>query len=456
MKNVKYSNNKGFTLIELIIAMALLGLIVLGSFSMLNFGNRVHRMTVDEYQLQSSVRMAMEKTNKIIRYSTALFAIPETSFKETNLSSGWNYIGVSDDKKEIVNYQWDNTLSRHVKEVIVPTQANVIYNLRFEKTNPQEKDNLLKFFIEVSVDGSSFKKMDIGSELETLNTLQIISYGSAANPATAIAYKGEERPDSVVGHIAMVLDNSGSMANNMAGSDSGATNTRRIAILKTEAKNIIDEFAKESNIDISLVPFSTSANNPKPFRNASINTADLKTDVDNLNALGGTNTGDGIRRAYKGLQSHNATLSSGVTASNYVIILVDGVTTFASVAPTTAFTYITDGNNILDASSEYRNRSPYKATGQIAGNGSSIDASGEAYVNLMGGMIKNNNFAKVYVIGFSSNSNDLLSVNDIAAACGATSDRVFSANDATKLNQVFETIRQEIVNDLWYLQGPKL
>lgn len=453
---MKPKNHRGFTLIELVIVIALLGIVTTVSFSMLNFGTKVHRMAVDEYQLQSSVRLALEKTNQIVRYSTALFAVPETSFQESNLTPGWSYFGVSEDKTEIVNYRWNNTLTQHVKEVVVASQTNIFYNLRFEKINPHNEDSLLRFFIEASIDGSVFKKLDMNSEVETFNTLQIINYGSASNPATAIAYRSDNRQDSVIGHVAMVLDTSGSMAWNMAGNDSGAANTRRIAILKNEAKNLINGFAQESNIDISLVPFSTSANNPKSFRNARLETASLISDIDSLTAEGGTNTGDGIRRAYRGLQAHNSTLGPGITASNYVIILVDGVTTFASVEKTSTIDYITHGNNILDDTSEYRHRSPNNSIGQIAGNGSSLDARGTAYVNLMGGMLRNNNFAKTYVIGFSSKNSDLLSVNDIANACGAPPDRVFIAGGADDLSQVFEAIRHEIINDLWHLKGPNL
>ncbi|TCT16900.1 prepilin-type N-terminal cleavage/methylation domain-containing protein [Natranaerovirga pectinivora] len=453
---MRLKNNKGITLVELLIGIALLGIISTIIFSMLNFGTKVHKMSLEEYQLQSSIRMALEKTNQIIRYSTALFAIPETSFQESNLTPGWHYFGVSEDKKEIINYRWDNTIAQHVKEVLVAHQNNISYNLRFEKISSHSEDNLLRFFVEASIDGTVYKKIDINSEIETFNTLQIINYGSDTNPATAVAYRGEDRQDSVIGHIAMVLDTSGSMAWNMAGNDSGPASTRRIAILKNEAKNLINGFAQESNIDISLVPFSTSANNPKPFRNARLETASLISDIDSLIAVGGTNTGDGIRRAYRGLQAHNSTLGPGITPSNYIIILVDGVTTFASVEKTSAINYVTHGNNILDHSSEYRNRSPWNSTGQIAGNGSSLDSHGTAYVDLIGSMIRNTNFAKVYVIGFSSRASDLLSVNDIANACGAPPERVFLAGDGNDLSVVFETIRYEIVNDLWHLKGPNL
>lgn len=91
----------------------------------------------------------------------------------------------------------------------------------------------------------------------------------------------------------------------------------------------------EDNIDIKLVPFNTSANSSDDavyaFRNAKIYTSALLTAVNNLSPGGGTNTGDGLRRAYWALYNHNHEVGAGVRASNYLIVLVDGVTTFGSV-----------------------------------------------------------------------------------------------------------------------------
>lgn len=447
---------KGFTLVEMIVVVALIPVIIGVAFSILNFGRTVHQRIIDDYILQSSIRNTLEETNRIVRYSNAMFAIPESRFYEGNLDSGWDYFGVSDDKSQIVQYRWDGTQGDHEKRVIVDTQQGLLYNFVFEKINPHDEDSLLRFFIEVSVDGGAFKRMDIESELQAFNSLQIIDYGSGTDPATAIAYRTDDRPESIVGHITMVLDVSGSMNRNLSGSESGPASSRRVYILREEAKRMINEFAQEDNIDISLIPFSTSANNPMPFRNARTQTASLLNDVDSLTAVGGTNTGDGLRRAYWQLRQHNSTLPQGVTASNYTIILVDGVTTFASVEPVsgTPLQYVTHANDVPDSESEYRHRHPDNPTGQIAGIGSALDSRGEAYVDLMGGYLRNNNFSKSFVIGFSAVPAELASVNDIAQATGAYPNRVYIAASGDDLADVFNSIREEIVNDLWHLMGP--
>jgi len=130
------------------------------------------------------------------------------------------------------------------------------------------------------------------------------------------------------------------------------------------------------------------------------------------------------------------------------------VTTFASVVSNSDRSFYTIDGNVREG---YLDRNdPRDTSGQIAGNGSSLDAKGTGYVNRIGSDLRSGGFAKAYVIGFSAISSELNSVNDIAAACGATADRVFRAGSQDDLSQVFDTIQQDIVNDLWYLQGPQI
>ncbi|WP_425449555.1 VWA domain-containing protein [Dethiothermospora halolimnae] len=448
--------NKGFTLIELIIAMALLSIIIALSFSVLNFSGKAFKVSTEEYELQSSMRLAVEEVNNIVRYSTALFTVPESSFEEDNLTAGWDYFGVRNVKvndnpkvieSEIVIYKYDGDMDTHIPQVIVPAKENITYDLFFDKTSPHDKDKLLKFIIEASIKKKNSgdegaKKITIESKTEALNALQVVDRGTDLSMATAIAYRSDDRPDSIVGHIAMVLDTSGSMNLNLQGYSASEEKKKRINILKKEAKELITSFAKEANVDISLVPFATSANKPKSFKNAQSKVEELTNDIDGLEAEGGTNTGDGLRRAYYQLKSHNEELIEGTTANNYIIVLVDGETTFYSARRGSgrSLYYITRDGDI------------YEST-QVYGNGSSLDQKGVDYVNKIGSMIKTNNFAKVFVIGFSSGAGD---VNYIATACGASSEHVYQAGSPEELNKVFSTIRQEIINDLWHLMGPKL
>ncbi len=139
--------------------------------------------------------------------------------------------------------------------------------------------------------------------------------------------------------------------------------------------------------------------------------------------------------------------------------MVDGVTTFATVKKQINLDYYTSSGNVFPddrhstSSTEFRNRSGGHADGQIAGSGSSIDTTVTTYVNKMGGSLKNE-IRRAYVIGFSNISEDLNSVNDIASAVGASPSNVFRAGSQEELEKALEEIKNDIINDFWFLKGP--
>ena len=479
MGQKQFKKNKGVTLIELVIAISLLGLIGTTVFSLLFYGVRVVNKSNEEVDVQHATRMVLYETSDIIRYASAVFTIPQSSFRPDNLDIGWNYVGINEVVIEpaqngnpavighnIVNYTYNKNTNSHDATVLLSGQPGIHYSFVFNKASPHNVDNLLAFTIEGFPEGSLDEfgmpraTLSVTTEVEARNSLQIIDLATPGDPAYAIAYRNDERQKSVVGHVVMVLDTSGSMSYDMAGRTPQQWNFNppsRISILKMEANQMIDSFAQEDNIDIGLVPFATSANTPGgapiQFYNSNISVDNLKSRISALDAVGGTNTGDGLRRAYWAFKTHNATVPSGVVAKNYLIILVDGVTTFASVISNANRNYYEVDGNVNEG---YLDRNPFEPNGQIAGNGSSLDAKGTGYVNLCGSKLQSGNFAKAYVIGFSALSSDLNSVNDIAAACGAPAERVFRAGSQDDLSVVFSTIQQDIVNDLWFLQGPQL
>ncbi len=469
MKNKFLRSRKGFTLLEVLIAMGILSVVMALAFSMLLFGNRLLVISENEYNFQFATRMALYSTSDSIRYSTAVFTIPKSSFRADNLDTDWDYIGIVEtaEGQEIVKYTYNNETGVHDATVLVPARSGVKFLFTFTKVNPADEDSLLQFSIQTipagSVDEYGRPKPDltVTSEVEALNSLQVIDLSTVSDPAVAIAFKPDERKKTVVGHISFVMDVSASMADTLDGHSAGYHGaSSRISILQAEAKTLINKFAQEDNIDIALIPFETSANTSQyythAFRNAKTATAQLITDINNLRADGGTNTGDGLRRAYYALQTHNAEARAiGNTPSNYLIILVDGVTTFASVISDRNRTFVTADGNVDVSGYLDRGRDEYSPTSQIAGNGSTLDPAGTAYVNAIGHFYKDHSFAKVYVIGFSSLRSELESVNDIAEAC-STSSRVFTADSSDALNTVFSEIQQDIVQDLWYLQGPNL
>ncbi|MEA4890470.1 MAG: vWA domain-containing protein [Clostridiaceae bacterium] len=431
-------SKKGVTLVELIIVSALVIVVMSLGLNLLLFGNKAQAVSTDEYELQTAARIASETTNKIVRYSTAVFTINESSFREDNLTAGWNYFGISPDKTEIVQYTYDAVNKTHIKTAVISAQTGMTYRLRFWKNDKSNDNKLLSFAIEAIKDGSAVKKIDIDTQLEALNSLQVIDRSTLSDPATALAYRSDERPMAIYGAISMVLDRSGSMDWDIYGNNTYTESNKRISILRTEAAKLVNAFAKEQNISISLAPFSTSGNSVGPFYSAANETSSLLGSISGLSANGGTNTGDGMRRGYYQIVNFNLN-HSDITCKNYMIILVDGVTTYYT----------------------WKNGNYYLAAGGISesydveGFGGSLDPDGTRYVDRVGSMIRSYaNGIKTYVIGFSANHDDLGSIQDIADAAGTDAGNVYQYASDRDLGVIFEAIRKDILNDLWVINGP--
>jgi hypothetical protein len=66
--------------------------------------------------------------------------------------------------------------------------------------------------------GNKIGHINIVSQTEALNSLQVIHNGTYADPAVAFAYRSDDRsdPQRPAAYISMVLDMSGSMTSNRA------------------------------------------------------------------------------------------------------------------------------------------------------------------------------------------------------------------------------------------------
>ena len=90
---------------------------------------------------------------------------------------------------------------------------------------------MLRFIIEAFKGGASQGRLAIETQLEALNSLQIIDRGTLADAATAVAYRDDSRPFAVVGTIAMVFDTSGSMKEDVDGDTTYQESKEKINIL---------------------------------------------------------------------------------------------------------------------------------------------------------------------------------------------------------------------------------
>lgn len=491
---MKLKLHKGITLIEMIIAVSLLSIVFIIAVNILNIGVRTLEMSNRSFDVQATVRNVSSVTRNTIRYATTVFTVPAGSFRPDNLENGWSYLGIEDvmldgqPATEIVQYRWNPATGTHIREVMVAARRDVVFRLEFAQevgfcavTGNMLTDQDLTFQIVGYLNGDTSRPyITIEGATVAANTLQVIDSGTAFDRAVAIAFRGDDRPGVTVGHVAFILDVSGSMAWDMNGNETWMTGQpSRMSIMQSAAITMITAMAAHDNIDISLVPFSHTANDPHPFRNTQLETSTLTSAVSALTAGGGTNTGDAIRRAHYQLRAHNQTLESGVTARNYLIVLVDGDTTMASVRPFFSHTinsntvfqpadyFFGDGNlqnpaAWIHVSDPTGTRNPWvqgnvTATipAQIVGHGSERRPFTCGYVEAVSRRYFPPGYAKVFIVALSS-SVSAAGIQQVQMSLQAQPSNVFRANDAEALHTAFTSIMNEITSELWHLNGPRL
>ncbi len=488
---------RGVTLIELLIALALFSLVMAATVGLLSFGLKVNTMTAGEFDMQTTLRVMSQKVNETIRDAAAVFLLHRDN--ADNLTDEWNYVMLNSDKTQIVEYYWDSVTKTHIERPITIRIDGVVMDFGFTKATAANESNLLAFNLAVNQNGAS---RNITTQVLAQNSLQVMdrAYGKTAN---VLAYKIDVRITEVANKnadVAFVLDKSGSMGYTMDGYYYGddysydPADFSRLKLMKTEAVRMITELSKRPNIYVSINPFSTSANASQPMLNAQVNNTTNTGLVNMVNALhagGGTNTGDGIRRAFYQIKAFNELPQNlGSTNKNFMIILVDGVTTYGSVTRVSTLTssyyypsitqngsvylytnytysrkkytyyykhadYVLGNGNISESMASDNTNYP---SGRVYGDGGSLDIWGTNYVDTIGQMVRDykketNEAIKVYVIGFSADSSDYDSLQDIAMATTGNT-KYYTAGSSAALQDIFSSIQRDISDALWQIGGP--
>ncbi len=560
---MKINNRKAFTLIEVVLTVAILSMVLLIVFSIFDMSFKPHAIVNHEFVLQSNVRLASQKIASLIRKSSALFVyksidpvLTSDVFPESNSSSniividdafinnspkrtelekaiekyrGWSFITLSSDGKELREFIFHKdpstgkgyyTLQRILEKQSLGN-SDMVYEIEFKKNKPFSEDNLLEYSITGKLlddanKSSSVKPINIKSEVEALSSLQVVDKGDYKTRAKVMFYRTEERPMGVDAEAAvtMVLDISGSMGEGMDGEASSTSNPSRISIMRDKAKDLVNKMASLENININLIPFSNSSNlpnawenykyegrtkDPKAWKNAKNDNGELNDLIGKLVATNGTNVGDGIRRAYYRLKEY-----PNKEANKYLILLMDGVPTFASVhsAGHRQKSYSSHkGDRFIENGIEYvyshrtgflfwytyyynskdpiiefvtndidikESKHPYNgerySDGRYAGPGNaSDDEYSKPYITEMAkelSKIKNSKGEKnlkVYVIGFSDVPEERAELNFIKGELAKYANEVtsYEVTNAEGLQIVFNDINQIILDDLWHITGPR-
>lgn len=477
---IKFKRKKGFSLIELILVMALLAIGVLASVNVVKFTADSQKMSSTEYDLQSQVRVVSQTLNNNIRFSSALFALPKLAIDGS--ANGWNYITTTNLDEEgygdaIIDYEYDPVNQSYKERIIVDEQKDIKYKLEFHKYNDYSEDKLIEFYIVIKNTKTGVER-DLKAEVEGLNSLQIVDRGRTLGAKSKVLYyRKDDRPLAAEAAVTFVMDNSGSMQANMYGDYRDGNGNgipyeeRRMGILKKQTRNLIDLFSENDFIYMNLVPFSNTANNPNmesrnrnypanayiDFLNVSFEKDKLLEDINELDRSSGTNTGDGMRRGYHNLLDHNRDSRINkpeVEVSNYFLLLVDGRTNRFPVNsnPTGDRDFLFDGDLVINPDNYYELKG-----GQVVRSGS----TSREYIRRLGDIMVNQtkmNRINSYVIGFSAKPSELGDLemlgDSINGRKSSSGSKYFEATNEQELEKIFKDISEDIKKDLWHIHGP--
>lgn len=443
----------GITLVELIIVLAIIGIVISLAGTMLGFSIRSHRIVDEEFQVQSSMRLTSQVISNYIRESSAIFMLNDIQFDNSNLKNEWDYFALSSDKSQVIQYEWDDLSKMHVAKILADAYPGITYSLAFDKSN---SDSLLGGFSIKAIGNSGNIKVGIDNELNALNSVVVDNTGNIGNPAVALAYRTHDIPDPSKPRIsvALILDKSGSMAWNLQGQTitNGYSNPNsRLSIMRARTLDLINELEKIGNVQVAVVPFDTFANKTGNYHTM-YNISTQKTTIDNLVssiniAEGGTNIGDAMRRAYF---IHNTFKTSNTgNLLHYNIQLIDGNPTYWTAVGSSNNYYYSDG----DVQTSNR-----RGNGQeeVPNMNSSMD-----YVSSIAQQqyILGNVEIKTFVIGFSANPNNINRLSSIAGYVTSPTNsnivgQYYEASSSEALEQVYRDISKKIEMDAWHIFGP--
>ncbi|HZX21486.1 MAG TPA: vWA domain-containing protein [Clostridia bacterium] len=480
-------NRKGVTLVELILALALIGIIIAIGTNIFLIGNKSQKAAVLEAEMQANTRLVSEHINNIMRFATKTHTIPRSSFQYSEdgvRDPITSYIGITKEGHVVIDEPGEAGQPRKI-QYLFKKQEGIDYEIIFDTVSDadgNEMDKVLSFSIVGKRDGKIVN--EIVSKVDILNSINIDHLGTPSDPAVALAYSMvdpgsqewiEMSPDA---YITLVLDRSGSMAWDMDGKSTYINNNKRIEILKEKALKMMDRLANlDFNIYVSVVPFSNNANNPYDFINLQDTNGltEVKNLINGLSADGATNTGDGIRRAYYRLRNKADNLKSTGQIDDYsditqhMMILVDGETNTETRKITGTFLWFVTAEHMTFEDGNTNNSVAVGNRRTV-----SVGDNNNNYVNFIGdNLIKPYKYThegvekqaiNSFVIGFSNLTKDHNSLQAIGNSVlgkqfehlDGTMKPYILATNADELDFAFEQFEAEVENSLWVITRPQM
>lgn len=434
------TKHKGFTLTEVIVAIIIMGMLWLVIASVFRTALQGRELIDKEAAIQADVRTTMLSVDRAIQDATAVFILDDQKYDGNGIkfTKGWNYIGMSDDKKQVLQFFWDKTNQTWNKRVLSRSIYDVSYDLNFVPEKDYQDNRLVNYSLHGQyADGGH--EINVESAISSLNAKQIFSKVATAKKGIAIAYRDDEINEAVDVSISFVLDSSGSMGFNMRYRN--PSDPIRMTVLKEQAKEMIHNLSTVGGVRVNLIGFQSNAYYvEKDFINVGENKDSIINAINLLRPTGGTNPGDGLRYSLTSLSFEKSQL-------RYVVLLTDGVPTHATYSRYNSlyqgYFVLNDPMTVSQSGNFYNRTSDNDPVNPIAYSKyvSEKYAAGVRRIN---------------VIGFSGDAADKkLGTNLTNAIQNRFVDaKYFDAASSEELKAVFEEIKTQISEDMWFLVGP--
>ncbi len=144
--NKKLKRRFGFTIVELIIAIVVVGIIVLTLTGFLTNGLTYHSYNSREFTVQTDVKFVSTHVAQQIRNATVTFIVTADDYsgQAAGLTAGWNYIGRNEDGTQLVEYSYNKSTGKHDRRVLTQGAYGMKYDIVFDKDNDTD-DKLVDF-----------------------------------------------------------------------------------------------------------------------------------------------------------------------------------------------------------------------------------------------------------------------------------------------------------------------
>mgnify|MGYP000844144714 FL=1 len=223
--------------------------------------------------------------------------------------------------------------------------------------------------------------------------------------------------------IYLVMDTSGSMNYDLDGKEVPTWNTnKRIDIARAAANKFLDNLRDKTNVKVGLITYS-DIGAVKQVLTSNLNS--VKSKINSLNVVGGTNIGDGLRLGYYRLLDGTTDSS----ADKYLILLTDGEPTYHSVYKKYPYNF-------------------YKEDGtapHFDGGGSKATQKDIQYCYEIAEEFLGRSVIKSYMIAFTKGSNANI-LEQVAQKAGGEYQQALTSD---ALNNVYQDIYEQIMADFY-------